>query len=69
MNLPDASGYHGKILAVGVHRFNVLAATIGPLAVAIMGTSNQSDKNDSVNRYVEGIKELVAATIERDQPD
>ena len=55
MNLPDASGYHGKILAVGAHRFNVLAATIGSPAFAVMGTSKPIEN--------------IAATIERHQPD
>jgi hypothetical protein len=33
MNLPDASGHLGKRLAVGAHRFNVLAAMIGCLTL------------------------------------
>src|ERR1051326_5707808 len=49
MNLSDASGYQGKMLAVGAHRFNVLAATIG-LSLYDMARPNQSDTLHATTR-------------------
>jgi Ca2+-transporting ATPase len=49
------------------HRFNVLAAMIGP--IALYGARlNQSHTSDSANEYVPREEEVVTVTIERNQP-
>src|SRR4051812_42407236 len=67
LNLPDASGYRGGTLAVGVpvqrSRGNDRHNSVSPPA-----RPNQSDASGSTNGYVAREKEVAAAAIETNQP-
>jgi len=61
MNLSDASGYQGKMLAVGAHRFNVSRGNDRPLAFTIW--HDRTNPTHYTPLPGSGEKKVVAATI------